>query len=201
MNPSGFRDLVRKAQTGDGQARDELFRLAMPFVERVIHARPLRTGESISDRRQNVCQRILTKLDQFRGAPEAPDDEQTWALFSGWVRQIVFTVGINTDRGRDPQPPMRFRQAGDSTNQGGIDPPITESTPTAHARRNEEAELILAALERLPDPTNREIVRLRFFDGLSLREITERLSLTYDVVRERYRVSMRRLRRELEGLE
>jgi RNA polymerase sigma factor (sigma-70 family) len=199
MNPCGFRDIVRKAQSGDGAARDELFRIAMPFVERVMHARPLRSGESVSDRRQIVCQRILVKLDQFRGAQEAPDDEQTWALFSGWVRQIVFTVGVNTDRGRNPTP-MCFREASDSTNQGGIEPPVTESTPTAHARRNEEAELILAALERLPDPTNREIVRLRFFEGLSLQEITKRLSLTYDVVRERYRVTKLRLRRELEQL-
>jgi RNA polymerase sigma factor (sigma-70 family) len=201
MDPRGFRDMVRKAQAGDAQARDELFRRALPFIEQVVHARPLAPGESVSDRLQNVSERILVKLDQFRGAQEVPDDEQTWALFTGWVRQIVFTVGANAARDRDPLPKVPLTPAAGSTSTPGNDPPAPETTPSAHARGNEEAKLVLAALDNLPDPVNREIVRLRFFEGLSLREITGRLALTYDVVRERYKVSMRRMRRELEGLE
>jgi RNA polymerase sigma factor (sigma-70 family) len=192
--------MVRKAQAGDAQSREELFRLAMPYIERVSHTRPLRTGESVSDRRQNVCQRIHEKLDQFRGAQEAPDDEQTWALFCGWVRQIVFTVTAKPPPDREAKAHVPL-SPGDSTGQGGIDPAAVQSTPTARVRRSEEAERVLAALGKLADPVNREIVRLRFFDGLSLREITSRVGLTYDMVRERFSLCMRRLRKELEDLE
>jgi DNA-directed RNA polymerase specialized sigma24 family protein len=41
------------------------------------------------------------------------------------------------------------------------------------------------------------IVRLHFFDGLSLREIAERLDLSYDQVRHRYQTTLRSLEQEL----
>ena len=47
---------------------------------------------------------------------------------------------------------------------------------------------------------DREIVRLCFFDGLSLRQIAERLQLSYDKVRQRYHRSLKVLERELGGL-
>ena len=45
-----------------------------------------------------------------------------------------------------------------------------------------------------------EIVRLRFFEGLSLRQVAGRLQLSYDKVRERFRFSVRRLQQYLEEL-
>ena len=89
-----------------------------------------------------------------------------------------------------------------STNQGGaIDPTAPEPTPSANVRADEQSRLVLEALNKLPDPINREIIRLRFFEGLSLRQIAAQLDLTYDVVRERFKTTKKRLQRELEGLQ
>src|SRR5205823_6394028 len=78
---------------------------------------------------------------------------------------------------------------------GGIDPAASDPTPSANVQADEQARLIRAALERIPDTTDREMVRLCFFEGLSLRQIAERLNLTYDEVRERYHSSLRLLER------
>jgi RNA polymerase sigma factor (sigma-70 family) len=64
-------------------------------------------------------------------------------------------------------------------------------------RTDEQARLVQAALERLADDTDRAILRLRFFDGLSLRQIAERLALSYDKVREHYQSGLGQLEREL----
>jgi RNA polymerase sigma factor (sigma-70 family) len=204
MQVNGFRDLVRKAQAGDPQALDELFRGLLPYVERVAGARGAAPGESISDRVGDVCKRVLEKLAQFRGAQEAPDDEQAWALFRGWLGQIVRTVTLNARRdGGEPQAQVSLQGPGrdDSAGPGGIDPPARERTPSSIVGADERGRLVLAALEELPDARDREIVRLRFFEGLSLHQVAGRLQLSYDKVRERYHASMRRLQRRLEGLQ
>jgi RNA polymerase sigma factor (sigma-70 family) len=206
MQADGFRDLVRQAQAGDAQALERLFGVALPYVERIVRD-PVRKS-CPDDRVQDVCKRILEKLNQFRGAENAPDDQQAWALFCGWVRQIVHSVTVNAARKTDgPKPPykkvpLQGPAAGDSSNQPGVnEPPGRERTPSSNVRASERARLVLHALHKLPDPKNREIVRLRFFECLSLKQISERLDLSYDIVRERFRVSMQRLARELEGLQ
>src|SRR5216683_942592 len=85
MQVDGFRDLVRRAQASDQQAQERLFALALPYVERVVRspAGMVRPEESISDRVQDTCKRIIEKLVQFRGGQQAADDEDAWALFRG----------------------------------------------------------------------------------------------------------------------
>jgi RNA polymerase sigma factor (sigma-70 family) len=76
-------------------------------------------------------------------------------------------------------------------------PEAEKETPSAMIQSHEEADMVRSALEKITDPTDREIVHLRFFENLSLRQISARLELTYDKVRERYRVVMSQLEREL----
>jgi RNA polymerase sigma factor (sigma-70 family) len=205
MQVHGFRDLVRKAQAGDPRALDDLFRDVLPYVERVVAgpAHPVRPGESVSDRTQDVCRRVFEKLAQFRGAGEAPDDEQAWALFRGWVRRVAHGVVVNARRDNDRHRAMPLQTAGadGSTNQGAApEPAAPGAAPSSNLRAEERARLILEALHNLPDPQDREIVRLRFFEGLSLRQVADRLQLSYDKVRERFGFSLRRLQRHLEEL-
>jgi len=59
--------------------------------------------------------------------------------------------------------------------------------------------LIRAALERIPDETDRTIVRLRFFAGLSLHQIAEQLAMSYDKVVERSHAGLKSVEKELRG--
>ncbi len=56
------------------------------------------------------------------------------------------------------------------------------------------------AIARLSDPLDREIVQLRFVDGLSLRQIAVKLGCNHESVWQRYHAVLGRLQRELGGL-
>ena len=64
----------------------------------------------------------------------------------------------------------------------------------------ERSLLVQRALENIPDEADREIIRLFFFEQLSLSQIAQRLDWSYDRVRERYRQGMRQLERLLQTL-
>jgi RNA polymerase sigma factor (sigma-70 family) len=89
---------------------------------------------------------------------------------------------------------------GDTTDAIGVDPIANGPTPGTCAQRREEAELVRAAIDKLPDDIGRQIIVLRFFDELSLQQIAHRTGLSYDKVRERYRACMKLVEQELADL-
>ena len=202
MQVDGFRDLVCRAQAGDAEAIERLFREVLPYVEGLLRAVGVSAGESVSDHAQNTCVRILSKLNQFRGAQDVADDAQTLALFCGWVRLIARSVRLNGLRNRPALKPIVsiHSAAGGNETSEGIDPPGREPTGSANVLEGERARLIQEAIDTLPDLTNREILRRRFFEEQTLEVIATDLGLTYDKVRERCRQSMKRLQGRLEGL-
>jgi RNA polymerase sigma factor (sigma-70 family) len=203
MQPAGFRDLILNAQAGDPTAIERLFQEVLPFVEGLVRAGGVRPGDSVSDHAQNTCQRILIKLNQFDGAQQATDDEQVLALFRAWVRIVAHTVKLNSTRRRGPRQPVVSLQspgADDSTEGPANDPPGREPAGSANVRAEERAQLIQEAINTLPDATDREVLRRRFFEEQTLEVIATELTLTYDQARERCRKSMKRLQRRLEGL-
>jgi RNA polymerase sigma factor (sigma-70 family) len=205
VQPNGFHDLLQQAQAGDRAAMDRVLALLRPYLEHVAdrYADPDRASASASDLVQEACLRAWDKLDQFRGGAS---DEQTLALFRSWVGQIVQHLGLNARRDgkaqrRTPARPLKrlgVPAAGESTDQAGAaEPADPEPTPSVNLSTDEQARLVQAALERLADDTGRTILRLRFFDGLSLRQIADRLAISYDKVRERYQSGLAQLEREL----
>ncbi len=187
---------------------DQLLALIRPDLQRRAgsYAAPDQPEASASDLVQNVCLRAWQNLHQFGcGA----DDDQACAQFRAWVIQILHRLGLNTIRFRTAQRRRPGQQLirlggcgqGDSSPAGtGPEPAANVSTPSSRACAGEQASRVQQALAKVPEPTDRAIVRLRFFEGLSLRQIAERLHLSEDKVRERYRVTLRRLQRELGGL-
>jgi RNA polymerase sigma-70 factor (ECF subfamily) len=209
MDATGFRDLVRRAQAGDPAAVERLLAVIRPHLEsRAARcADPARAAESTSDLVQEAWLRAWRKLDRFRGL--ADDDEQTLAAFLAWIGKLLRHLGLsrrrdsNRKRRRPPRALVSLDGAvpGSSTNPGkAVEPAAAQPTPSADVRASERARLVLQALAELPDEKDREIVRLSFFEGQSLRQIAERLQLSYDAVRTRFRSSLRRLGHRLEGL-
>lgn len=64
--------------------------------------------------------------------------------------------------------------------------PVASTTPSRAAAAREEAELMRAALEALPEEV-REVVRLRLFEQLSVAAIAARLDIGPSAVRHRFR--------------
>lgn len=207
LDPSIAADL-KLAQNGDRQAMERLLAALLPLLESLArrYAEPGSPQESCADLVQEASMRIWQKLPQFQGSE---DMAQTAAMFHDWVSQLVRRLAQDRQRHRHAhrrkpkQGIARFRAAtaGDSNSDAGArDPSARGPTPSTNVRRGEEADRIRAALAKIADDTDREIVRLCFFDGLSLRQIAERLNVNYDKVRTRYHACLRQLERELKGL-
>jgi RNA polymerase sigma factor (sigma-70 family) len=197
-----FRDLLRLAQAGDRRAMDLLLEEFEPILDRAArdYADPRQAAESASDLVQETRLRAWQRVAQFRGSG---DEAQNRAMFGAWLGQIARTVGMNAREARNARKRrspnavhVRIGGGGSST-QGGVDPAGSDPTPSAEARKDERASLIQAALDRLPSAEGREVLRLCFFEGLTLRQAAERLALTYSQVRERYHAAMRLMEKDL----
>jgi RNA polymerase sigma-70 factor (ECF subfamily) len=208
LQPDLLYDFLKRARSGDRQGVDDLLSLVRPHLEQLArrYADPGAASESTADLVQEAALRIWQKLDQFRGGENY---DQTAAMFSDWISQIVRHLALDRYRERHAQRrepsqgvlPLKSPGPGESTGlEGRIDPAASEPTPSANVQSGEQAQLVQRALAGIADDTDREIVRLCFFEGLSLRQIAERLDLSYDKVRERYHRSLKRLERELKGL-
>jgi RNA polymerase sigma factor (sigma-70 family) len=205
LEPHVIQELLAQAQKGDRQALEQLLAELRPRLELLAsrYVDPANAGDSTADLVQEAALRIWQKLAQFQGGP---DDAQTAAMFHKWVSQLVHHVGVDKQRERTAQRrapaqrPLRLDAApgaDTSSAAGGLDPAAGGPTPSANVGAAEEARLIRDALDKIPDDTDREIVHLCFFQGLSLCQIAEKLNLSYDKVRERYHQCLRFLDREL----
>jgi RNA polymerase sigma-70 factor (ECF subfamily) len=74
--------------------------------------------------------------------------------------------------------------------------PAGSTTPSRAAIFREQAAAMQAALESLP-PEQREVVRLRLFEQLTLEEIAQRLDVTVPAVRHRFGRGAEHYQREL----
>ena len=58
----------------------------------------------------------------------------------------------------------------------------------------------IVQVETQPDNATRQILKLFYFEGMSLRHIADRLEMAYHGVKERYRAGLKFLERELKHL-
>jgi RNA polymerase sigma-70 factor (ECF subfamily) len=204
----GFPDLLARARAGDRAATDELLALIRPWLEQLArsHAHPHGPDGSVSDLVQEAWLRAWQKLDQFQGAA---DEVQAVAMFRAWLARIVSRLGLNAARDRNASqraPPGKLLRldglgvTGSGDSAPALDPSAAGPPPSANAQAEEQARMVHEALARLTDPLDRDIVRLRFFEGVSLRQVAERLGCNHETVRQRYHAILRRLQRDLNGL-
>ena len=203
-----FQDLLERARRGERAAMDQLLVILRPQIEGISreYADTERATESSSDLVQETWLRMWQKLDQFQGGDS---DEDTYAMFHGWACQIAHRVGLNAARGRkvlkrapEGHTIVSLRGGGGSSTGGGsaMAPRAEGLSPSGAFQVDEQYRILDRALQRLGDPRDAVILRLRFFEGLSLQQVAERLGLRYFTVRERYRLCLQLLERELEGL-
>lgn len=174
-----------------------------PVLEKAArdYVDPAQAGASASDLVQEAKLRAWQRLEQFQGAR---DEAQARGMFGAWLGQIARHVGSNAREARMAQkrhaPHAAFVRigGGGSSARAGVDPAGSDPTPSAEARIDERAALIQSALAKLPGTESREILSLCFFEGLTLRETSERLHLSYSQVRDRYHAAMRIMERELQ---
>ena len=128
MDVKGFEKLVRLAQSGDREAMEELLTSLRPYLAGVAsgYTDPSRASESVSDLVQEAELRAWQRLGQFRGGST---DEETHAIFRGWLAQIVRRIAFDQakakNRKKRKQPGFRIRS---------LDAPISLSSEGSSGR-------------------------------------------------------------------
>lgn len=206
MDPAAdLQALVGRAKEGSREAMDELLTVLRPHLENLArrYADAAHASESTSDLVQEAWLRAWQKIDQFQGGR---DDAETLAMFRAWAGQIVHRLGINAKRDRQAAKrapagravlPLSARRGGTTGRRRRTSPAAADPSPSACMARSEETRRVQDALAKLDDKLDRDIVRLRVFEGLTLRETASRLGITVDQVRGRFQSALRQLEREL----
>ena len=194
-------ELLRRARNGEDDAWRELIALAEPFllaqVSKVMG--PRWPQQSASDLTQETWHKAWSSIHDFRGGPTAAD---TAAMFRAWLGKILQSQWKNSVRAllakkREPaEAILRLAAAGADQGNGqraALDPPDPGPAPSVEVRRREQATEAGAALDRLEDPRDRDVLRLYFYDGMSFRDIAGELGITLDKVRTSYHRGLERL--------
>jgi RNA polymerase sigma factor (sigma-70 family) len=191
MDATKLLPLLRRAQQGDTEAANQLFAAVGTFLEAQVrrYGRPTDPAESAADLVNHARLRAWQNLVTFRG--EGTDDEAL-ARFRGWLATVVRNVVANhrRDAGRLRRlRPRPHQSIGNGDSAGGtnfVDPPASELSPGANAREDETLQRIRDKLEDLPKEADRQIMRLFYYEGLTLPKIAPRLGLTIHQVRYRF---------------
>lgn len=171
--PADERELVRRVLSGDREAfRLVVLRYQQPLAELVWR----QTGDrsAVEDVVQETFLRAYRALDRF---------DPRWRL-STWLSRIA----LNTARDLGRRKKVRdAAEPADLALRGAPD------DPAERVARNEAASSVKDALATLPE-TQREVVVLSVWGGLSQREIAQTLEVPLGTVKTRQRTALHRLR-------
>lgn len=177
----GQEELVRRLRAGDERAFEELVTCYRERVYRVAW-RVVRDDDAAEDVAQEAFIRVFRHIHRF---------EERSSLYT-WIYRITVNIALNRLR-RD-----RFRQM---VPLGDL--PWEDKRPSADpsqvALSNELAERVDKAVRTLPDK-QRAVFTLRFFEGLSHKEIAEVVGCSEGTSKANYFHAVRKLRKLLGDL-
>lgn len=194
-------ELLRRAGRDGSPAYGELLQRYRPRLRRLIASvldRRLSTRLDASDVVQEALADAGQRLPEYLRAPKVA--YYPW-LRNLALRRLIWTYRFHV-RSRKRSVAREWRgepAAGVSPTPGLVDALAdTGSSPSVHAARHEERDRVRAALGQLPRP-DREVLELRYLDGLNFTEIAEALGLGLSAVKMRHLRAMERFSRLLTG--
>ena len=117
-----------------------------------------------ADTSQEIVQETFMRLHAQRDTVEQP---------RAWLFRTAHNLALNHCRSAKKIVPLEF-----DTESPDSDPSIREELkPDEHAQRMEDIQMTRDCLETLKDP-HRELIRLKFEEGLSYKEISKRTGLS-----------------------
>lgn len=169
-------DLVLRAQRGD---RDAFGQLAREYETAIfgIAFRRLRNRAEAIDVTQEVLLRAMRKLSQLR-EPER---------FAGWLKRIAVRISIN----RAVRRPREVYEVPDY-----LHAPANRISPVDGVLESERAAQVRTGLRRLRR-LDRETLQAFYFEGQSLKEMSDRFSSPVGTIKRRLHTARNRLKEEL----
>jgi len=168
-------DLVRAAQNGEPRAFSELIRRYERTALAIAYA-TAGDGERAGDVVQEAFARAWQKVRTLREP----------SRFASWLAGIVRNIAVDEQR--------RRRRHG--MEELAVDSADPSATPAQEADRRETRSQVAAALEQLDD-ISRSAVVLRYYEGLSSKQIADLLDVSPAAVDMRLMRARQELRRLL----
>ncbi len=174
---SGFRQIIERAQQGDGDAFDQLVVL---HQRRVISTawRLLGNQEDAFDVAQDVFLRLHRYLRSFRSDQD----------FGGWLYRMVVNACHDSRRRRGQHSSYEQERA-----KGTLAEPRAQDDVHAAAELRDDEALINRALRTL-SPKEREALVLRDLEGLETEEVARALGSSATTVRSQISTARAKLR-------
>ena len=209
INPLDLSGTFRRATDGDHYATLELlehFRLKLTHdLESRIHPR-LKTRFSLADVLQEMSLQLLAR----KNPQLSPRKRKSTGLNSDssrgayrWIRKLIIRRIIDLYRRhmgtkmRDARRELSLSQLEQSGSETGrsIDRPcvFVLQPPSERLRDYETRCVVQNAIYRL-SPIYRDVILLKFYDGLSTPEIAQRLQLSDATVAKRFRRGIEKLK-------
>jgi RNA polymerase sigma-70 factor (ECF subfamily) len=199
-NPQGTeqaRVLLARAQAGSETALGELLELYRNYLLSVAGRElgpDIQAKAGPSDVVQDTFLEAQRLFDRFEG--------EAGGQFLGWLRSILqnkLSEYHNRYRATLKRQVQRERSLDDTGAQGALGErlPAEVSTPSARAMRQEEADQLRQAVQRLPEP-QRQVLIWHHWEGLTFAEIGRRLERREDAVRMMFGRALTRLAEEME---
>ncbi|MHC4924321.1 MAG: RNA polymerase sigma factor [Planctomycetota bacterium] len=163
----GEPDLVRRAHAGEPEARAELFDRYLDAVYEFVFYRVGRRAETAEEVTQEVFARALRHLDRYD--PERGDFGQ-W--LGGISRNAIRDL---TRKSRAPGAALASDPTPVLSGLKGREDPVLE------AQRRDRNERLMQALSALPE-RYRDLLRWKYLEGMSVREIANRRKTTEKAV-------------------
>ena len=164
-------ELVERTKSGDVEALDTLVRAYFPKVYNRVHS--LVPEADVEDVTQDIFLSLVDSIHSFRGN----------SAFGTWFHRIVMNKVADYHR----KASRRREQLSEKHPPRSVNP---------WNAANDEL-IVKEALRELPEK-HREVLLLKFSEGLSFAEIAERLDLTYEASRSRYRRAVEAMRDQME---
>ena len=176
-------DLIQRAQTNcDPKAFDGLYML---YADRVFRFLLVRLGDvdSAEDITAQVFLRLIEKIEKFQIAPK-----DNVAIFSAWLYRMAYNKMVDMLRRQRPRHYVAIEYADQMVDHQPIIEQVEERL---------DFEQILNKLPLLNDQ-QRQVITLRFVDGLSIAETAEIMEKSEGAVKALQHRSLESLRRYLQ---
>jgi RNA polymerase sigma-70 factor (ECF subfamily) len=186
------RELIEAAKGGDRDAMGALLAAYRSYLGTITEAEidgALRARVDSSDIVQQTCLSAIRKIGDFDGAKQGQ--------FVAWLKQVHLRNiqdAIRHNKGAEKRAISKEQQLGDSSTAPLQPVDHLGDTPIQHAMRRESDDELRNALAQLPDD-QREVVRLRCFEGWEFQRISEHLGRSHDSVASLLKRGLRNLRK------